>query len=134
MSKCCKPIPGDSVFGFITINEGIKIHNVDCPNAISLQSNYTYRIIKAKWIDTNQPFKAILELSGEDKMGIVNNLTKIISNYIDVFIHSINISGNEGIFGGKISISVKNRTQLNKLIQNLKKAEGIQKVKRANTM
>jgi guanosine-3',5'-bis(diphosphate) 3'-pyrophosphohydrolase len=134
-SKCCKPIPGDKVFGFITINEGIKIHKKDCPNSISLQSNYAYRVIKAKWIDsTNQEFKAILKLSGEDNKGIVNNLTKIISNSMDVFIHSINIAGNEGIFDGKLSISVKNRTQLNKLIERIKKVEGIKKVERVNTM
>jgi GTP pyrophosphokinase len=134
-SKCCKPIPGDKVFGFITINEGIKIHKNDCPNSISLQSNYAYRVIKAKWIDsTNQEFKAILKVSGEDNKGIVNNLTKIISNTMDVFIHSINIAGNEGIFDGKLSISVKNRTQLNKLIESIKKVEGVKKVQRVNTM
>ena len=134
-SKCCKPIPGDKVFGFITINEGIKIHKKDCPNSISLQSNYAYRVIKAKWIDsTNQEFKAILKVSGEDNKGIVNNLTKIISNTMDVFIHSINIAGNEGVFDGKLSISVKNRTQLNKLIENIKKVEGVKKVQRVNTM
>jgi len=134
-SKCCKPIPGDKVFGFITINEGIKIHKKDCPNSISMQSNYAYRVIKAKWIDsTNQEFKAILKVSGEDNRGIVNNLTKIISNNMDVFIHSINIAGNEGIFDGKLSISVKNRTQLNKLIEKIKKVEGVKKVQRVNTM
>ena len=134
-AKCCKPIPGDKVFGFITVNEGIKIHKNDCPNSISLQSNYAYRVIKAKWIDsTNQEFKAILKVSGEDNKGIVNNLTKIISNTMDVFIHSINIAGNEGIFDGKLSISVKNRTQLNKLIESIKKVEGVKKVQRVNTM
>ena len=134
-SKCCKPIPGDKVFGFITINEGIKIHKKDCPNSISMQSNYAYRVIKAKWIDsTKQEFKAILKVSGEDNRGIVNNLTKIISNNMDVFIHSINIAGNEGIFDGKLSISVKNRTQLNKLIEKIKKVEGVKKVQRVNTM
>ena len=134
-AKCCKPIPGDKVFGFITVNEGIKIHKNDCPNSISLQSNFAYRIIKAKWIDsTNQEFKAILKVSGEDNKGIVNNLTKIISNTMDVFIHSINIAGNEGVFDGKLSISVKNRTQLNKLIESIKKVEGVKKVQRVNTM
>ena len=134
-AKCCKPIPGDKVFGFITINEGIKIHKKDCPNSISLQSNYAYRVIKAKWIDsTNQEFKAILKVSGEDNKGIINNLTKIIYNTMDVFIHSINITGNEGIFDGKLSISVKNRTQLNKLIENIKKVDGVKKVQRVNTM
>jgi GTP pyrophosphokinase len=123
------------VFGFITITEGIKIHKKDCPNAISLQSNYAYRVIKAKWIDSsNQEFKAILKVSGEDNKGIVNNLTMIISSNMDVFIHSINIAGNEGIFDGKLSISVKNRTQLNKLIESIKKVDGVKKVERVNTM
>lgn len=135
LSKCCNPIPGDDVFGFITINEGIKVHKKDCPNAISLQSNYAYRIIKAKWIDsTNQEFKAILRVSGVDNRGIVNNLTRIISNNMSVFIHSINIAGNEGVFEGKLSISVKNKTQLIKLIESIKKVEGVQKVERVNTM
>tara|TARA_R110001632_G_scaffold36869_3_gene93118 strand:+ start:3186 stop:5402 length:2217 start_codon:yes stop_codon:yes gene_type:complete len=135
LAKCCKPIPGDKVFGFITISEGIKIHKKDCPNAISLQSNYSYRIIKAKWIDSsNQEFKAIINVSGVDNRGIINNLTKIISNFKDVFIHSINIAGNEGVFDGKLSISVRNRTQLNKLIESIKKVEGVQKVERVNTM
>ena len=134
-AKCCKPIPGDKVFGFITISEGIKVHKKDCPNAISLQSNYAYRIIKAKWIDSsNQEFKAILNVSGVDNRGIVNNLTKIISNNMHVFIHSINIAGNEGVFDGKLSISVKNRAQLNKLIDSIKKVDGVQKVERVNTM
>ena len=123
------------MFGFITITEGIKIHKKDCPNAISLQSNYAYRVIKAKWIDSsNQEFKAILKVSGEDNKGIVNNLTMIISSNMDVFIHSINIAGNEGIFDGKLSISVKNRTQLNKLIESIKKVDGVKKVERVNTM
>ena len=134
-SKCCNAIPGDKVFGFVTINEGIKIHKKDCPNAISLQSNYAYRIIQAKWIDSSQQeFKAILNVSGVDNRGIVNNLTRVISNNMHVFIHSINIAGNEGVFDGKLSISVKNRTQLNKLIESIKKVDGVQKVERVNTM
>jgi len=134
-SKCCNPISGDSVFGFVTINEGIKVHKKDCPNAISMQSNYAYRIMKAKWIDTSkEEFKVILSISGVDKKGIINNLTKVISNTMDVHIHSMNISGNEGVFEGKLSISIKNKTQLNKLINNIKKVEGIQKIKRVNTL
>ncbi|MFY0630801.1 MAG: bifunctional (p)ppGpp synthetase/guanosine-3',5'-bis(diphosphate) 3'-pyrophosphohydrolase [Flavobacteriaceae bacterium] len=135
ISQCCNPIPGDKVFGFITINDGMKIHKKDCPNAISLQSNYAYRIIKAKWIDSSQQeFKAILNVSGVDNRGIVNNLTRIISNNMHVFIHSINIAGNEGVFDGKLSLSVKNKTQLNKLIESIKKVDGVQKVERVNTM
>ncbi|MGB1043231.1 MAG: RelA/SpoT family protein [Tenacibaculum sp.] len=135
LAKCCTPIPGDKVFGFVTINEGIKVHKNDCPNAISLQSNYAYRIMPAKWIDsTKQEFTAILNLSGIDNKGIVNNITRIISNSMDVFIHSINISGDDGIFEGKLSLSVKNKTQLNKLIESMKKVEGVQKVERVNTL
>ena len=135
LAKCCNPIPGDKVFGFITINDGIKVHKKDCPNAISMQSNYAYRIIKAKWIDsTKQEFKAILRVSGVDNKGIVNNLTRIISNNMNVFIHSINIAGNEGVFEGKLSLSVKNKTQLTRLITSIKKVDGVQKVERVNTM
>ncbi|HSN49485.1 MAG TPA: RelA/SpoT family protein [Flavobacterium sp.] len=79
LSTCCSPIPGDEVFGFITINEGIKVHKKDCPNAISLQSNYAYRIIPAKWIDSSQQeFKAILHITGMDTIGLTNKLTKVI--------------------------------------------------------
>jgi GTP pyrophosphokinase len=135
LSKCCNPISGDKVFGFLTINDGIKVHKKDCPNAISMQSNYAYRIMKAKWIDsTKQEFKAILRVSGLDKKGIVNNITRIISNSMHVDIHNINISGNEGVFEGKMSISVKNKTQLTKLIANIKKVDGVQKVERVNTL
>ncbi|WP_369049066.1 bifunctional (p)ppGpp synthetase/guanosine-3',5'-bis(diphosphate) 3'-pyrophosphohydrolase [Tenacibaculum sp. UWU-22] len=134
LAKCCNPIAGDKVFGFITINEGVKVHKINCPNAISLQSNYAYRIISAKWIDsTKQEFKVVLRVSGIDHKGMVNNLTRIISNNMNVNIHSINISGDEGVFGGKLTISVKNRSQLTKLINNLKKVEGIQKVERINS-
>ncbi|WP_299677689.1 bifunctional (p)ppGpp synthetase/guanosine-3',5'-bis(diphosphate) 3'-pyrophosphohydrolase [uncultured Tenacibaculum sp.] len=135
LSVCCKPIPGDAVFGFVTINDGIKVHKNNCPNAISLQSNFAYRIIKAKWIDsTKQEFSAILKISGVDNKGIVNNITRIISNNMNVYINSINISGNAGIFEGKISLTVKNRNQLTKLINNIKKVDGVQKVTRVNTL
>jgi len=134
-SKCCNPISGDKVFGFVTINDGIKVHKMNCSNAISLQSNYAYRIMSAKWIDsTKQDFKVILEIGGVDNQGMANDVTRIISNNMGVFIHSINIKGNEGVFDGKISISVKNSSQLNRLIKNLQKIEGIKKVERVNTL
>ncbi|MGV6846169.1 MAG: RelA/SpoT family protein [Lutibacter sp.] len=130
-AQCCNPIPGDKVFGFITINDGIKVHKIDCPNAISLQSNYAYRIIKAKWIDsTKREFKAILKIHGIDHVGMVNEITQIISKNMSVNIHSLNISGDDGIFEGKITLSVKNRTQLQKLSNSIKKIEGIEKVER----
>lgn len=135
LSKCCNPIPGDKVFGFLTINDGIKIHKINCPNAISLQSNYAYRIIAAKWIDsTKQDFNVILEIKGIDKSGIINNLTRIISENMGVFINNINISGSEGIFKGKISLSIKNSTQLNRIIKNIMKVDGVKSVDRINSM
>jgi GTP pyrophosphokinase len=134
-SKCCNPISGDKVFGFVTINDGIKIHKMNCSNAISLQSNYAYRIMSAKWIDsTKQDFKVILKIAGVDNQGMANDVTRIISNNMGVFIHSINIKGDDGVFEGKISISVKNSSQLNRLIKNLQKIEGIKKVERVNTL
>ena len=135
LSPCCNPIPGDNVFGFITINDGIKVHKKNCPNSISLQSNYAYRIIKTKWIDsTKQDFKVILQINGVDKAGIANNLTRIISNNMGVFIHSINIAGNEGFFDGKLSLSVNNSAQLKKLITSIQRIEGVKKVARVNTL
>jgi guanosine-3',5'-bis(diphosphate) 3'-pyrophosphohydrolase len=135
LSKCCNPIAGDKVFGFLTINDGIKIHKKNCPNSISLQSNYAYRIMLAKWIDsTKQDFKVILHISGVDNKGIINNVTRIISNNMGVLIHRINIAGDEGVFDGKISLSVKNISQLNKLIRSIQRVEGVKKVERVNTL
>ena len=135
LSKCCNPISGDNVFGFLTIKEGIKVHKKNCPNAISMQSNYAYRIMPAKWIDsTKQDFKVILHISGVDSKGIINNVTRIISNNIGVLIHRMNIGENEGIFDGKISLSVKNSSQLNKLIKSIQTVEGVKNVERVNRM
>ena len=135
LSKCCNPISGDSVFGFLTIKEGIKVHKKNCPNAISMQSNYAYRIMPAKWIDsTKQDFKVILHISGVDSKGIINNVTRIISNNIGVLIHRMNIGENEGVFDGKISLSVKNSSQLNKLIKSIQTVEGVKNVERVNRM
>ncbi|MDV7187567.1 RelA/SpoT family protein [Lutibacter sp. TH_r2] len=131
MSQCCNPIPGDKVFGFITINDGIKVHKKDCPNAISLQANYAYRIMPAKWIDSsNQEFKAILKIYGADHVGMVNEITQVVSRNMSVNIHSINISGNDGIFEGRITVSVKNNSQLVQLSESIKKIEGIDNVDR----
>ena len=131
ISQCCNPIPGDKVFGFITINDGIKVHKKDCPNAISLQANYAYRIIIAKWIDSSkQEFMAILKIFGEDHVGLVNEITEVISKNMNVNIQGINISGNDGIFEGKISVTIKNNLQLQKLSDSIKKVKGIKTVDR----
>lgn len=131
LSNCCNPIPGDDVFGFVTINEGIKVHKKDCPNAISMQSNYAYRIIQAKWIDSSQEeFKAILKITGMDTLGLTNELTKVISNQMSVNIQSISLSSEAGIFNGQVTVVVQNNTILKKLIDNIKKVDGIDKVSR----
>ena len=131
LSNCCNPIPGDSVFGFVTINEGIKVHKKDCPNAISMQSNYAYRIMQAKWIDSSQQeFKAVLKITGMDTLGLTNELTKVISNQMNVNIQSISLSGEAGIFNGQVAVIVQNNTILKKLIDNIKKIDGIEKVTR----
>jgi GTP pyrophosphokinase len=131
LSKCCNPIPGDEVFGFVSVTDGIKVHTKNCPNAISLQSNYAYRIISAKWIDsTQEDFSADISLTGIDNLGLVNEITKVISDNMHVNIRNLNFSTDGGTFSGKITVVVKNKTILKKLVDNLKQIEGIDKVSR----
>jgi guanosine-3',5'-bis(diphosphate) 3'-pyrophosphohydrolase len=131
LAPCCNAIPGDPVFGFITINEGVKVHKKDCPNALSLQSNFAYRIIKAKWVDSSSDeFSAILKLSGIDNMGIVSEVTQSISKDMSVNINKLSFDSEDGIFNGLISVSVKNKTILNRLVNNLMKVNGVDKVLR----
>lgn len=130
-SGCCNPIPGDSVFGFLSIKEGIKVHKKNCPNAVSLQSNYAYRIITAKWIDSSQEeFRAVINLTGIDKLGLVNDVTKVISEHMHVNIKNISFDTNSGIFNGQIAIEVNNKNSVLKLMSRLQKINGIEKVKR----
>jgi GTP pyrophosphokinase len=130
-ANCCNPIPGDPVFGFLTINDGLKVHKKNCPNAVSLQSNYAYRIMTAKWIDSSQQeFPAQIKLSGIDNLGLVNNITKIISSNMHVNMKSISFESDGGLFSGKINVVVKNNNMLKKLMDNLKKINGIDKVQR----
>ena len=131
ISTCCNPIPGDNVFGFITINDGIKIHKKNCPNALSMQSNYDYRIIKAKWIDSSQEeFTVSIDLTGIDKIGLLSNITKVISENMNINMRKLNLETDGGIFKGNIVISVKTNNLVNKVIEKLKKLKGIEKVKR----
>jgi GTP pyrophosphokinase len=131
LSNCCNPIPGDEVFGFLTVTEGIKVHKKNCPNALSLQSNYAYRIMSAKWIDSSQQeFSAQIKLTGIDHIGLVNDITKIISENMHVNMKSISFDSDDGLFSGKINVVVKNKTLLKKLLDRLKKINGIDKVTR----
>lgn len=131
LSNCCNPIPGDQVFGFLTVNEGIKVHKKNCPNALSLQSNYAYRIMAAKWVDsTQQEFSAQIVITGIDHIGLVNDVTKIISENMHVNMKNISFDSDDGLFSGKINVVVKNKTLLKKLLDRLKKINGIDKVTR----
>ena len=131
LSTCCNPIPGDPVFGFLTINDGIKVHKKNCPNALSMQSNYAYRVMTAKWIDSSQQvFATQIKLSGIDNLGLVNNITQMISSNMHVGMKSISFESDDGVFTGKINVIVPNLTILKKLIDNLKKINGIDKVTR----
>lgn len=131
LSECCNPIPGDEVFGFITVNDGIKVHKKNCPNSISLQSNFAYRIISAKWIDsTQEEFTADIKLTGIDNMGLINEITNIISEHMHVNMKNLNFSTEGGTFSGRIAVVVKNNSILKKLINNLKQVQGIDKVAR----
>tara|TARA_B110000858_G_scaffold20164_1_gene20213 strand:- start:157 stop:2358 length:2202 start_codon:yes stop_codon:yes gene_type:complete len=131
LSKCCTPIAGDKVFGFVTINEGIKVHRHDCPNSLSLQSNFAYRVLPAWWVDSSeQQFNVKLKLSGIDQTGLVNQVTRVISNNMNVDIFKLNFDTEEGLFNGSISVGIKNSATLDKLVNNLLKINGIEKVAR----
>ena len=131
LSKCCKPIPGDEVFGFISVSEGIKVHNKNCPNAIQLQSNYGYRIISAKWIDsTQEEFQSEIKLTGIDNLGLISEITEVISGYMHVNMRNLNFNTDGGTFKGNITVVVKNKSILKKLIDRLQQIKGIDAVTR----
>ncbi len=134
LAPCCHPIPGDDVFGFITINEGIKIHRVNCPNATKLLANYAYRVVKAKW--TNQElisFLAGIRVTGIDQLGMVNNITKIISDEHNINMRALSFDSNDGVFEGKIMLFVHDTKHLTELMSKLKKVDGVQNVSRFDT-
>jgi GTP pyrophosphokinase len=134
LSPCCSPIPGDDVFGFITVNEGIKIHRTNCPNAIQLMSKHGYRIVKAKWTSQKEiAFLAGIRINGVDDVGVVNNITRVISNELKVNMRSISIDSNEGLFEGTIMLFVHDTEHLKKLMAKLGQVNGILSVTRIDT-
>jgi guanosine-3',5'-bis(diphosphate) 3'-pyrophosphohydrolase len=134
LSPCCNPIPGDEVFGFVTINEGIKIHKSNCPNAISLMSNYAYRIVKARWTNQQQiAFMAGIRVNGIDDVGIVNNITRIISNELNVNMRSISFDSLDGVFEGTIMVFVHDTNHLTELMGKIKQVKGVTTVIRFDT-
>ncbi|MDX2361090.1 MAG: RelA/SpoT family protein [Crocinitomicaceae bacterium] len=131
MAVCCSPIPGDKVFGFVTINEGIKIHRYNCPNAEHLLSKMAYRCMKATWKNTDLKENiAAITVHGIDRLGIVNKLTEIISNQHDVNMKSISFETNDGIFEGKMQVMVYDTEHLEQLMLKFEQVEGVQRVVR----
>jgi GTP pyrophosphokinase len=128
IAPCCNPIPGDDVCGFITVDEGIIIHRTNCSNAIALMSNFAYRIVKAKWTNEEKiSFLAGINVQGIDEVGIVNNITRIISNELNVNMRSLSFDSNDGIFDGTIMVFVNDTNHLTELIDKLKKVPGVQR-------
>jgi GTP pyrophosphokinase len=123
LAKCCNPLPGDPIFGFITVGEGVKIHRTSCPNAQRLMSQYGYRIIAASWRSDGyeKPFEAILSVSGIDDVGIVSKITDIISKDMEVNMRSINIKANEaeGTFEGRLEVLLHSKAHLDLLMEKI---------------
>lgn len=131
IAPCCNPIPGDEVFGFITINEGIKIHKTNCPNAVQLMSNYAYRIVKARWTSQQKiAFLAGIKVTGIDDLGLVNKITQLISMQLNVNMRSIRFDSDDGIFEGTIMLYVHDTKHLTKLMREIKVIEGVINVSR----
>jgi len=136
LAKCCNPISGDAVFGFVTVGKGITIHRINCPNAAQLLSKYNYRVIDVKWrkSDDSKTYLTTLRVTGEDRMGIVSNITQIISNDLKVNMVSLNIeSKNDGKFDGRFKLRVRDKGHLNTLIHKILKVNGVRKAVRLNS-
>lgn len=131
LSQCCRPIYGDPVFGFVSINGGIKIHRCDCPNAPELHKRFGYRIVKARWSGKGSSQYAItLRVIGNDDIGIVSNITNIISKDEKVIMRSINIDSNDGIFHGNITVLLDDTSKLEALMKKIRTVKGVKQVNR----
>jgi GTP pyrophosphokinase len=131
LSACCNPLPGDNVFGFLTINDGIKVHKSNCKNSLSLQSKFAYRILNAKWVDSSQyEFSSTIQIIGIDNLGLVNKITTIISENLNINMEKMSFDTEGDTFTGLITLKVKNKNIIDKLITRLKKIKGVDKVLR----
>ena len=132
MAKCCQPVYGDAVFGFVTSGGGIKIHREDCPNAPQLRQRFGYRIVKAKWAGKRGSQNPItLRVIGNDDIGIVNNITNIISKEEKILLRSISIDSNDGLFNGSLTVMLDDTSRLQQLIKKLKTVKGVKNVTRS---
>ncbi len=131
LANCCTPIPGDEIFGFTTINEGIKVHKKSCPNALSLHSNYAYRILSARWIDSSKhDFVVHLRITGLDRSGMAKDITRMITDDEQLVMKNVNLKATANVFEGDISLYIKNTEHLKQVINNIKSIEGVDKVER----
>ncbi len=130
-AKCCTVIPGDKIFGFITISDGIKVHNDNCPNAINLRAQYDYRVMPAKWVNA-ESFKnrVKIQIEGLDRLGMINDITQVISTSMHMDMKSMSIASNNGIFTGTINLEVNNKNQLEETFKKLNTISGVSKVTR----
>ncbi len=131
LAKCCNPIYGDDIFGFVTVSGGIKVHRTNCPNADELRRRFGYRIVKARWSGKGQSqYSIVLRVIGNDDLGIVNNITSIISKEEKIIMRSINIDSHDGLFSGNIAISVEDTSKLELLVKKLRTVKGVKQVVR----
>ncbi len=129
LSKCCNPIYGDDVFGFVTVSGGIKIHRKDCPNALEMRKRFGYRILQASWSGkADSKYTITLKIIGNDDIGIVNNITSVISKEENIMMRSINIDSHDGLFSGNLEINVEDTSKLNQLIKKLRVIKGVKQI------
>ncbi|MBK5270194.1 MAG: bifunctional (p)ppGpp synthetase/guanosine-3',5'-bis(diphosphate) 3'-pyrophosphohydrolase, partial [Bacteroidia bacterium] len=134
LANCCKPIPGDDVFGFVTTGKGLTIHRTNCSNAAKLLSNYGHRVVKTKWAKNKEiSFLTGIKIIGMDDVGVVNKITNLISGELKINIAALTIEANEGLFEGNIRLYVHDREELDKLVQSLMNLPGIESVERYDT-
>ena len=132
LAKCCNPIYGDEVFGFVTISGGIKIHRTDCPNATEMKSRFGYRIVKAKWAgkSVGKQYPITLRVVGHDDIGIVTNISSIINKENGILLRSISIDSHDGLFSGMLTVMVDDTSKLETLIKKLRTVKGVKQVNR----
>lgn len=134
-ARCCNPVFGDDIIGFVSIGEGIKIHRETCKNAKDLMKRYPYRIVNAAWTNEGESaYQAVLQIIGDDEMGMVSNISQVISRDLRVQMRSISIETRDDMFEGKIAVLVRNTDNLTMLISKLKKLKGVSKVTRYDTV
>src|SRR5690606_15635529 len=131
LANCCKPIPGDDVFGFITQGEGLKIHRTNCPNAARLLANYGHRVVKTKWMKNKEiSFLTGIKIVGLDDVGVINKITNLISGTLKININALRIEAKEGVFEGNLKVYVHDKDELENLVNTLIELPGIETVER----